>query len=404
MTPVPDDGPGFTPPPYPYDRLAEIAALADAHPGGMVDLSVGTPCDPPPPAVVDALGTSGLERGYPTSVGSPALREAVARWIDRRFGVALEPSAVAACVGTKEFVASAAGYLRLRRPGRDTVLAPSVAYPTYAMGARLAGCRAVAIPPAADGSPDLGALGADDLARAVVLWVNSPANPTGALDDLAAAAAVGRAHDVPVISDECYAEFSWARWPPATVLQSGSEGVLALHSLSKRSNLAGLRVGCYAGDPTLVRYLAEVRKHAGLMVAGPVQAAAVAAWSDDAHVEAQRDRYARRLERLAEVLRAAGLAASLPAGGFYLWVPVPEWARAMPGADGAAWALARVLSEHGGMLVSPGDFFGPHGAGFVRVAAVQPDDRIELVARRLAAAGPLGERAGAVSGRRGPRR
>jgi aspartate/methionine/tyrosine aminotransferase len=279
--------PGFTPPPYPYDRLTGLAALAAAHPGGMVDLSVGTPCDPPPAPVIDALSRSGTERGYPPSAGTAAFRQSAARWLARRFDVAVDPAQVAACVGTKEFVASAAWFLRLRRPERDTVLAPAIAYPTYAMGARLAGCRTVLVEAGPDGRLRFDRVSPADAARALVVWVNSPANPTGALDDLLAAAAFGRAHGIPVVSDECYAEFSWDRWPPATVLHAGAEGVLALHSLSKRSNMAGLRVGCYAGDASLVEYLSEVRKHAGLMVPGPIQGAAVVAWDDDEHVARQ---------------------------------------------------------------------------------------------------------------------
>ena len=389
MSAGPFPGDGFRPPPYPYDRLAAIAAVAERHPGGMVDLSVGTPCDPPPSAVPSVLGASGAERGYPTSAGAPAVKAAIGRWLARRFALHAGPEAMALCVGTKEFVASAAWYLRLHRPERDTVLAPAVAYPTYAMGAQLAGCRTVLVPARADGAMDLDALDPDDAARAVVLWVNSPANPTGALDDLEAAAAFGRAHDVPVVSDECYAEFCWERRPPPTILQHGQDGVLALHSLSKRSNLAGLRVGCYVGDPALVEYLSEVRKHAGLMVPGPVQAAAAVAWDDDDHVDEQRARYRARLERLAAVLTEAGLEVRLPAGGFYLWVPVPAWAQEAGRAGGraGAWVLTEALAEAGGALVSPGEFYGEAGAGFVRIAVVQPEERIELVAARLAEAG-----------------
>jgi aspartate/methionine/tyrosine aminotransferase len=191
-----------------------------------------------------------------------------------------------------------------------------------------------------------------------------------------------------VLSDECYAEFTWDG-PPRSIVEHGPEGVLAVHSLSKRSNLAGMRVGCYAGDPELVRYLAEIRKHAGFMVPGPVQAAAVVAWDDDAHVAKQRERYRRRLARLAEIMRGAGLEASLPAGGFYLWVPVPVWADTQGVGEGrsGAWVLTTALAEAAGMLVSPGEFYGARAAGFVRVAAVQPDDRIELVASRLASSG-----------------
>jgi succinyldiaminopimelate transaminase len=363
-----------------------VAALAERHSGGMVDLSIGTPCDPPPPAVVSALGSSGTERGYPKSVGSPALRTAAAGWMARRFDVVVDPAHIAACVGTKEMVASAAWFLRLRTPGRDTVLAPATAYPTYALSAQLAGCRAVAVPEAPAGGLDLSRISEEDASRAVLLWVNSPSNPTGSLSDLRRAAAWGRSHGVPVFSDECYAEFTWSTWPPPTILQAGSDGVVAVHSLSKRSNMAGVRVGFYAGDAEIVTFLSEVRQHAGLMVPGPVQAAAVAALDDDLHVEDQRRRYRRRLDRVADVLRACGLDAPVPAGTFYLWVPVPSWAEASGRAEGrdGAWVLAEVLAEAAGMLVSPGEFYGQSGSGHVRIAMVQPDDRIELVAERLA--------------------
>jgi len=377
---------GFVPPPYPYGRLSAVAAMAETVPGGMVDLSIGTPGDPPPPAVVAALSSSGAERGYPSSSGSPALLRAAAGWMTRRFGVDVDTGHIAACVGTKEFVATAAWLLRLRTPGRDTVLAPAVAYPTYAMSAQLAGCRAVGVPEAPGGGLDLSMISDDDAGRALMLWVNSPANPTGHLTDLGLATAWGRARGVPVFSDECYAEFTWDLWPPATILQHGTEGVVAVHSLSKRSNLAGVRVGFYAGDAELVTFLSEVRRHVGLMVAGPVQAAAVVALDDDDHVDAQRHRYRRRLERLAAVLAGRGLDATVPAGAFYLWVPAPDWARAQGESEGrdGAWVLAEALAAAAGVLVSPGEFYGEEGAGHVRIAVVAPDDRLELVAERLA--------------------
>jgi succinyldiaminopimelate transaminase len=366
---------GFVPPPYPYDRLDKAIALAAAHDGGAVDLSIGTPCDPPLPAVLHALGSSGAERGYPASIGSAALRDAFARWIARRWGVSLPAGALAACIGTKEFVATLPQWLRLRSPDRDTVLHPAIAYPTYEMGATLAGCRSVAVPEAAGGGIDLDAIDPADAERALCLWVNSPSNPTGALDDLGRAAAWGRAHRVPVFSDECYCEFTWDG-PARSILEHGVDGVVAVHSLSKRSNLAGVRVGCYAGDPDLVGYLSEVRKHAGMMVPGPAQAAAVAALDDDAHVDVQRGRYRHRLERMATVLTAwSGVTVPLPHGGFYLWFPVED-----------AWAFTERLAAAGGAVVSPGEFYGAAAADHVRVAVVQPDDRIELVARRLGVA------------------
>jgi aspartate/methionine/tyrosine aminotransferase len=278
-------------------------------------------------------------------------------------------------------VASVPHVLRLRQPERDTVLYPAVSYPTYAMGAALAGCRAVPVPPlpGRPGGLDLSTIAESDADRALVLWSNSPSNPTGGLGDLAAEAQWGRERGVPVFSDECYAEFTW-NGPPRTVLEHGFDGVVAVHSLSKRSNLAGVRVGFFAGDPELVEFLRSVRRHAGLMVPGPAQAAGAVALSDDDHVEVQRDRYLQRLTFMADVLRRAGCPVALPEGGFYLWVPVPsQWPD--------AWSMAEDLARRGGILVSPGDLYGRDGAGFVRVAVVQPMDRLELVADRLLAAG-----------------
>jgi succinyldiaminopimelate transaminase len=370
---------GFEPPPYPYDRLQPLYALAERHEGGVVDLSIGTPCDPPPAFVLDALASSGTERSYPPSVGTPAFRRAVSGWFERRFGVAVEPSDVAACVGSKELVAGLPHWLRLRDPSRDTVLYPEVSYPSYAMGAQLAGCRAVPVPVDPQWRLDLSAVDPADVSRALLLWSNTPGNPAGGLDDLAAVAEWGRSHSVPVFSDECYAEFTWAGptgpsgLPGATILSSGHDGVVAVHSLSKRSNLAGLRVGFYAGDPELVHYLSELRKHAGFMVPGPAQAAGIAALGDQPHVEAQRERYLHRLTRVAEVMRSLGLDVTLPGGGFYLWVPAP---------DGDAWALAARLATDLGMIVSPGEFYGAAHPGFVRVAVVQPDEQIDLLVAR----------------------
>ncbi len=180
-----------------------------------------------------------------------------------------------------------------------------------------------------------------------------------------------------VLSDECYVEFTWDGCP-RTILAHGLDGVLAVHSLSKRSNLAGVRAGFYAGDPWLVHQLSEIRKHAGFMVPGPVQAAAAVAYDDDAHVDAQREVYRQRLCEFVDVLRRAGFDAELPGGAFYLWAEVP---------GGDAWRATDWLARHGGALVSPGEFYGPAGASHIRVAMVQPDDRLELVADRLADAG-----------------
>jgi succinyldiaminopimelate transaminase len=362
----------FVPPPYPYERIDRFKPLGERFEGGLVDLSIGTPCDPPPAAVIIALASSDSERGYPQSPGSTALREAVSAWIDRRFHIDVPARQVAACIGTKEFVGTLPQWLKLRRPHRDTILYPAIAYPTYEMGAILAGCRPVPVALSRTGQLALDTIDPDDASSALALWVNSPGNPTGALDDLEAAAAWGRARDVPVFSDECYVEFTW-EGRARTILEHGLDGVVAVHSLSKRSNLAGVRVGFYAGDPDLVQYLSEVRKHVGMMVPGPAQAAGVAALADDAHVALQRDRYRSRVVRMAGVISQwSGIDVPLPAGGFYLWFRV-----------GDAWDFTERLVRQSGALLSPGDFYGTAGSDHVRVAVVQPDDRIDLVARRL---------------------
>ena len=262
---------GFVPPPYPYDRLDAFKGVASKFDGGVIDLSVGDPCDPPSAAVIAALSSSNLERGYPPSIGIEPLRAAVRSWMQRKFDIDIPLSQIAAAVGSKEYVVTTPQWMKLRTPSRDTVLFPAVSYPSYAMGATLSGCRPVAVPMTPTGGVDLSKISADDAKRALMIWMNSPSNPTGALDDMEAVVNWGRANDVPVFSDECYVEFTW-QGKPTTALQYGTQGVIALHSLSKRSNLAGLRVAFYAGDADIVHYLKEVRKHAGLMVPGPAQA------------------------------------------------------------------------------------------------------------------------------------
>jgi succinyldiaminopimelate transaminase len=363
---------GFVPPPYPYDRLESSKAKAALHDGGVVDLSIGTPCDAPLPSVVAALSGSNAERGYPASIGSDPLRQAAAAWMQRRFDINIPTTDIAACIGTKEFVASTPSYLKLRTPDRNVVLFPAVAYPTYEMGAILAGCKPVAVPMTAAGKLDLASIDPDDAGNALCLWANSPSNPTGALDDLQAVAQWGHENGVLILSDECYCEFTWDA-PAQSVLQFGTTGLVSVHSLSKRSNLAGVRIGFYAGDHDVVGYLKEVRKHAGLMVPGPVQAAATVALNDDTHVAVQRDRYRHRLDRVGELLtRWSGHTFAPPAGGFYLWAHV---------SDG--WSFADELATAGGALVSPGDFYGSASSGWARVAVVQPDERLDLVTSRL---------------------
>ena len=330
--------------------------------------------DPPPPAVVAAFSTSGAERGYPPSIGSVDFRRAVARWIERRFDVAVPIGAIGACIGSKEFVGTLPQWLRLRSPDRDTVLYPATSYPTYEMGAILAGCRPRAgadagRSAASTSTPSMPA----DADRALVLWVNSPGNPTGGVDDLAAVAAWGRAHGVPVFSDECYVEFTWDG-PARSVLQHGLEGVVAVHSLSKRSNLAGGRIGFYAGDPDLVHYLQEVRKHVGMMVPG-----------SGAGRRLGRPRRRRTRRRAARPVppppRAHGRRSSgRGRGGRSPSRPVGSTSgspSATGGRSPSAWP-PRV-----GRSSARGSSTAPAAADHVRVAVVQPDERIELVAERL---------------------
>lgn len=362
----------FTPPPYPYERLDGLKRIASTFDGGAIDCSIGTPVDPPPPEALAELARAAGARGYPPSAGSPEYRGAAAAWMERRFGVTLNPDQVGACVGTKEFVGTVAGYLHLRSPERDTVLYPAISYPTYAMGATLAGLRSVPVS-LKEGRLDLASISEDDVKRALVLWSNSPSNPTGVLDDLEGAATWGRLNGVLVASDECYAEYTWAG-RPRSILEHGLSGVLAVHSISKRSNFAGARAGFYAGDPDTVAYLRSVRQHAGFMVPGPIQAAAAVAYRDDEHVDVQRARYRARLELMSDALEAFGVHAPFPEGSFYLWCSVD-------GQDG--WELAANIAERSGLIVSPGELYGEAGAHFARLAVVQPDDRLALAASRL---------------------
>lgn len=357
-------------PDFPWDSLRPYAERARAHPDGIVDLSVGTPVDPTPEVVQEALRAASDSPGYPLTAGSPALRRAAEGWLRRRLGVTAEVG-VMPTVGSKELVALLPTLLGLG-PG-DRVLHPELAYPTYDVGARIAGAAPVPVR-APERLPE-------DPAGARLLWLNSPANPTGEVlgaDALRAAVAWGRERGVPVVCDECYLELGDDGVEPVSVLSpdvvgDDATGVLAVHSLSKRSNLAGYRLGLVAGDPRVVARLLEVRRHAGMIVPAPVQAAGAAAFSDDAHVAEQRARYAARRARLRPALEAAGWRVTHSEAGLYLWA-------AADGLD--AWASVSRLSDLG-VLVAPGTFYGSAGAAHVRVALTATDERVEAAARRL---------------------
>jgi len=374
---------GFVPPPYPHDRLAEHKARGEAVPGGIVDASVGTPVDPLPEVARAALvDVAASASGYPPTIGSAPYRAAAVGWVERRFGCALDPAEVVACIGTKELVASLPRALSLRDPSRDVVLHPGVAYPTYEMGATLAGLRPVAVPVDREWRLDLGAVDPEDAARALVLWLNDPSNPTGVTatpGEMRAAVEWARERGIVVASDECYAEFTYddAGRPgdPVTALMAGNEGVLAVHSLSKRSNMAGLRAGFVAGDRELVAYLGEIRKHGGLMTPAPVQAAAAAALGDDEHVREQQARYARRRARVLPAVEAHGLVHDGGPSAFYLWLRRAD-------GTGDGWDIVADLASHG-LLVAAGDFYGPAGARHARLALTLTDEQVALVCERL---------------------
>jgi len=356
-------------PAYPWDSLAGAAEIARQHPDGIVDLSVGTPVDPVPEVVQAALRAAADSPGYPLTAGTPAVREAAAGWLARRHGVSVDPSAVLPVIGTKEFIASLPTLLGCGP--EDIVAYPALAYPTYEVGARLAGARPVAV----DGLVSLGP------ERVRLAWLNSPSNPTGRVlpaEHLAKVVGWARERGTIVASDECYLELGWDATPVSVLHPDACGGshqnLLAVHSLSKRSNLAGYRAGFVAGDPGLVAELLEIRKHAGLIVPAPVQAAMVAALADDVNADAQRARYAARRSRLWPALEAAGWIVEDSAAGLYLWATHPDL--------DCRGSVARLAEA--GILVAPGEIYGPGGSRHIRVALTGTDERIDAAVSRLA--------------------
>jgi succinyldiaminopimelate transaminase len=357
-------------PEFPWDTLADAKALAGAHPGGLVDLSIGTPVDPVAPVIQEALAAASSAPGYPATAGTAQLRESVVAALGRRFGVtALAEAAVLPVIGTKELIAWLPTLLGLGQS--DVVVVPELAYPTYDVGARLAGAQVVR----ADSLTQLGPH------SPALVFLNSPSNPTGRVlgpEHLRKVIGWARERGVVVASDECYLGLGWEAEPlsvlhPA-VCDGDHTGLLAVHSLSKSSSLAGYRAGFVAGDPGLVAELLAVRKHAGMIVPTPVQAAMVAALDDDDHEKVQRECYARRRAALAPALRAAGFAIDDSEAGLYLWAT-----RGEPSRDSVEWLAGR------GILVAPGEFYGPRGGQHVRVALTATDERIEAAVHRLTA-------------------
>ncbi|MFF8608629.1 bifunctional succinyldiaminopimelate transaminase/glutamate-prephenate aminotransferase [Streptomyces sp. NPDC015346] len=355
-------------PVFPWDKLEPYKKTAAGHPDGIVDLSVGTPVDPVPELIRRALVGAADSPGYPTVWGTTELRDALTGWCERRLGaVGFTHRNVLPVVGSKELVAWLPTQLGLG--AGDRVAYPRLAYPTYEVGARLCG----ATPVVYDDPTQL------DPAGLKLLWLNSPSNPTGKVlgkDELIRIVAWAREHGVLVFSDECYLELGWEA-DPVSVLHpdvcGGSyEGIVAVHSLSKRSNLAGYRAAFVAGDADVLAELLLIRKHGGMMTPAPVQAATVAALGDDAHVAEQRERYAARRTALRTALEGHGFRIEHSEASLYLWATRDE-----PCWDTVAYLAAK------GVLVAPGDFYGEAGERFVRVAFTATDERVEAAVKRL---------------------
>jgi succinyldiaminopimelate transaminase len=359
-------------PDFPWDQLTGYAEQARAHPDGIVDLSVGTPVDPTPEVVRRALEGASNAPGYPTTIGLLETRQAAVDWLARRHGVVgLGADGVLPVIGTKELVATLPVQLGLTAD--DVVVYPELAYPTYGVGAALAGARGIA----ADSLTALGPL------RPALLWLNSPSNPTGRVLPVAHLRKVVdwcRERDTLVVSDECYLECAWEAEPVSVlhpdVCGGTHDGILAVHSLSKRSNLAGYRCGFVAGDPTLVAELLAVRKNLGLIQPGPQQVAMAAALADDDHAEAQHARYLARRTTLRAALEAAGFRIDHSEASLYLWAS----------SDEDCWDTVAALARLG-ILVAPGTFYGAAGARHVRVALTATDERVEAASQRLSGLG-----------------
>ena len=354
-------------PDFPWDLLAPFVERARRHPQGAIDLSVGTPVDPTPEVARTALAAAANAPGYPTTAGLPALREACAQWLRRAHGLDVGPDAVLPCIGSKELVASLPLILGLG--AGDVVVVPRVAYPTYAVGAALAGATTVV-------SDDPESVGA-----ARLIWINSPSNPTGAVlsaERLASIVSGARASGALVASDECYLDLAWSATPVSALARdvSGSDhtGVVSVFSLSKRSNMAGYRFGFLAGDPAVVAELLTVRKHLGMMVPLPVQHAAIAALGDDEAVRVQRERYRARRDVLAAAVTGAGLRIDESRAGLYLWAS----------RDEPCWETVSWFAERG-IVVTPGDFYGVAGQRHIRVALTCSDAQANEVGERLSA-------------------
>ncbi|MCA1982865.1 succinyldiaminopimelate transaminase [Nocardioides nematodiphilus] len=363
-------------PDFPWDKLTSYAATARAHADGIVDLSIGTPVDPTPQVAIDALVAAANWPGYPVTIGLESTRQAIIDWFARVHGVTGQGSGlgldqVLPVIGTKELIGQLA--LHLGAGEGDLIGYPEAAYPTYEVGAALAG----ATPMAADSLTAFGPR------TPKILWLNSPSNPTGRIlppEHLKKVVDWCRERGVLLVSDECYLDCVWEGEAVSvlhpTISGGSTDGILVVHSLSKRSNLAGYRAGFVAGDTAVIKELLAVRKNLGLIVPGPIQEVMAAVYADDAHAEEQYARYAGRRTRLKAALEAAGFTVDHSEAALYLWSTRGE----------GCWETVAWLAERG-ILAAPGDFYGPAGKQHVRIAITATDERIDAAVARLARAG-----------------
>ncbi len=361
-------------PEYPWDLMVPYRDRAAAHRDGIVDLSIGSPIDPTPALVREALAAAADAHSDPPTVGPMALRRAIVAWYERRRGVVgLDTDTVLPTIGSKELVALLPFMLGVGEG--DRVVHPRAAYPTYEMGAVFAGATAVASDDP-DEWPD----------RTRLVWLNSPGNPDGrvlGVDELRRAVERARELGAVIVGDECYAELGWeSPWdtePVPSILDprvtgGDTTGVLAIYSLSKQSNMAGYRSAFVAGCRDSIARLTTARKHAGLMVPAPLQAAMTVALGDDAHVAEQKERYRARRALLLPALQDAGFRVDHSEAGLYLW--------ATEGRD--AWESIGRLADLG-ILGGPGHFYGAHFPEHVRLSLTAPDTRVAAAAARLRA-------------------
>lgn len=376
-------------PPYPFARWAEHVAHAQRK-LDVIRLDVGNPDAAPPDEVIETLCRSARHpdhHGYPGYRGIPALRHAIARYYERRFGVTLDPeSEVVPLIGSKEGLVNLA--LAYLDPG-DVALVPDPGYAPYQRGAILAGAELHTFPllPERDFLPDLDAIPARVLDQAVLIWLNYPNNPTGATADLdffARAVDFARRHELLLCHDAPYADVTYDGYRAPSVLQvpGASEVAIEFNSLSKMANMAGWRVGMAVGSAPVVQALARVKSNVDSGIFHPLQEAAVEALSaDPAWITERNAIYRERLEILVDGLRQIGIEASCPRATLYLWAPIPA-----PSGGASAWTserFAQMLLDETGIAVAPGSFFGDAGQGFIRVSATAPTHRIEEARRRL---------------------